>query len=635
MAAITGVVIHTALYLVWDVTPWLLGISAVHLLFVSMVVAERDARFPAAAAVFDTGVAVALAAAAGDARVAVPWLLVLIPILLIAASPRVALVLMTLVPIGAVAAWVAVDFVGRRPVFVDSRLATYLVLAGLALVVVVAVLIVELGGSARSRAGEVAERIRQLELVTEASSVGLAVQDLHRRFVYANQAFCEMVGLDERHVRERGLVDVIPTEALGRIEPLIVDAQLNRRSLRFEHPIKRADGTLGWLDVSMSRPVVQADGLPQFVFTALDSTDKITATVRALRLARALDESPDLVAVWDSLRRPLHVNQAFLDFFGATGRARDDAFEQIFALLDVELPQWSQLPAGSSVELEADLVRSGAVEAVPFSIVVTVAVEELEGGRSFGLVARNDSRRREASDQLREAVRARDLFVASVSNELRSPLSVVLGLATELASANQDFTRAEIAELSSLIAEQGDELARMVEDLLVAARADAGTLAVEPEDVVVGDIVRASIRSIPDDAAAVEMTPALNGVHVVADAGRLRQIMRNLLTNALRHGGGHIRVDAAVRDHEALVVVEDDGPVIDPRVQAVMFDAFGRDRRAVPGGDPVGLGLTVARQLARLMSGDLIYRREGGWSRFVLTLPLGATDLGSPDLAGS
>ncbi len=623
VAALCGVLIHAGLSLLWDVTPWMLGISAIHLLFTSMVVAESDTRFAPVAIVFDSGVAVSLAVVAGDARVAVPWLVVLVPMLLAVVRPRMGLGLLAVVPLGGGLALILVDVVARPAALTDDRVATYLAVSAIAVVAVAAVLILEVGWSLRRQAGELDGRIRQLEMLTESSPIGMAIQDRHGRFIYMNPRLHEMLGLTPQQVEATGATEAVPAGVLDRIEPMIIDAQLNRRSLQFSHAVKRADGSLAWLDVAMSEPLLQPDGAPLYVFTVLEVTEKIATTIRSQRFAQAIDATTDLVAVWDALRRRHHVNAAFLQFFGSTADARDRAFECIMEKLDESYPHWSQLPEGSTIELETDLPRGATGAPVPFSLVVTVAQDQHEGGRSFAVIARDVSRHRAALNEARNAALAKNQLLSAVSGELRSPLSAVLGFATELADNLARFSAGEVADLTRLIAVQSGEMARITDDLLAAARADVDELAVEPTDVRVGSAVQDVLRSV-GAGSDVSIDPSVDELHVLADPTRLRQILRHLLMNALSHARSAVRVEGAVRGHAAMIIVADNRTLSTEADQAFPAEPPTRGHE---GGETEQDPLKVSRMLARLMSGDLAYRHREGWSEFVVTLPIGATDM--------
>ena len=106
-----------------------------------------------------------------------------------------------------------------------------------------------------------------------------------------------------------------------------------------------------------------------------------------------------------------------------------------------------------------------------------------------------------------------------------------------------------------------------------------------------------------------------------ADPVRVRQIIRNLLANASRYGGPQIKVHIEEGDGHSELVISDDGPGIPLEDQERIFQPYERAHKRHGQPASVGLGLTVSRQLARLMGGDLYYKHGDGWSTFTLELP--------------
>jgi signal transduction histidine kinase len=242
--------------------------------------------------------------------------------------------------------------------------------------------------------------------------------------------------------------------------------------------------------------------------------------------------------------------------------------------------------------------------------------------RVIGL-ATDVSERVAAEDALANLVRSKDEFVATIAHELRTPLTAVVGLSEELRSSHQAFNLAEMEEFIGMIADQSHEVASIVEDLLVVARADIGKVTVVSEEV---DLHRAvegvlaetnhlrtsSTRSISFDGATTYAT---------ADPQRVRQILRNLVTNAFRYGGGDVWIELATDDRWSRVVVADNGPGIAQSERETIFEPFRRAHNAPGQPGSLGLGLSVARKLAEIMNGTLTYRQTGQRSEFELTLP--------------
>lgn len=216
------------------------------------------------------------------------------------------------------------------------------------------------------------------------------------------------------------------------------------------------------------------------------------------------------------------------------------------------------------------------------------------------------------NEAMAEVVRAKDEFIANVSHELRTPLTAVIGLTSELAQAeglNQEMKD----EMLQLVSEQASEMSNIVEDLLVAARAEVGTVDIETQEVDLVGELRATLEGLGMSLDVPEQSP-----HVLADPRRLRQILRNLLTNAQRYGGPVVRVVMGAHHHTAWLEVRDNGQGIPDEEVERIFEPY-----VTSGGKgSVGLGLSVARQLAELMGGTLQYERSAGESVFRLQLPV-------------
>lgn len=224
--------------------------------------------------------------------------------------------------------------------------------------------------------------------------------------------------------------------------------------------------------------------------------------------------------------------------------------------------------------------------------------------------------------RLEELVMSKDRFVASISHELRTPLSAVLGFAEELKNHASTFEPHESTEILELIAEQSRDMADMVEDLLVAARADIGTVTIHPEEVYLRAQAEAAVVAL--GSAGTKTISVVGGPGKAwADPQRTKQVIRNLLTNAVRYGGSNIAVEARSEGELTRFSVRDDGEGLAKHEWERIFEPYTRAHERPTQAGSVGLGLTVSRQLARLMGGDLSYRADDAGSVFELTLPAG------------
>ena len=221
--------------------------------------------------------------------------------------------------------------------------------------------------------------------------------------------------------------------------------------------------------------------------------------------------------------------------------------------------------------------------------------------------------------RLEELMRSKDEFLGSVSHELRTPLSSVLGFSAELRDRYQDFNEDERQELIALISVQGQDMANIINDLLVAARADLTGLVVEPSLIDIATDIQEVLKHLPDVVAHVEYPE--KPAEAFADPVRVRQILRNLIVNAHRYGGRHVEVGVAGENGSVVVQVRDNGEGIPKDEWESIFDPYQRSHHRKSQPASVGLGLTVSRMLARRMDGDLTYRYEDGQSLFELALP--------------
>ena len=228
----------------------------------------------------------------------------------------------------------------------------------------------------------------------------------------------------------------------------------------------------------------------------------------------------------------------------------------------------------------------------------------------------------EANRRMSDLMNSKDEFIASVSHELRTPLSVVVGLAAELRDSPASFSRDHAAELIEMIADQSSDVAYIVEDLLVAARSEIDAVTVLVERVDVTPSIERVISPLPlaDRERISVSVPA--GVAVAGDVIRVRQILRNLLLNACRHGGPAIEV-TAVNDGSWLVLgVTDNGPGLPEAQWEQIFNSYHSAHSIEGQPASVGLGLTVSRRLARLMGGDIHYGHDGHRSLLQFRIPL-------------
>jgi signal transduction histidine kinase len=201
----------------------------------------------------------------------------------------------------------------------------------------------------------------------------------------------------------------------------------------------------------------------------------------------------------------------------------------------------------------------------------------------------------------------------------------VIGAARTLQMRWRELTAEQRDSFLALIASETDRLKHLIDDVLDTSRIDAGTFSYTFGDVSIGDLVEeaASTARFTQDAVPVVTRVAPDLPTVRGDAARLRQVLSNLIDNAVKYSpeGEPVEVDARTFDARVVVDVSDRGEGIAAENQRVIFEKFGRVHGAhsKPG---TGLGLYIARSIAEAHGGTLeVSSSRGRGTTFTLTLP--------------
>ena len=216
-------------------------------------------------------------------------------------------------------------------------------------------------------------------------------------------------------------------------------------------------------------------------------------------------------------------------------------------------------------------------------------------------------------------------FMADASHELRTPVSIIR-TAAEVTLSRPTREAEEYREALDAIAQQSGRLGRLVDDMLVLARADAGGYPMSTTDVDLGEIARASVRDLTLQASERQIVMTSDvplAAFVRGDEALLRRTIVNLLQNAIIYTpvGGRAGVKLSGDGETVELRVWDSGPGIAPEDQARVFERFVRLDPA-RGGGGAGLGLAIARWIVDAHGGSLLLEKSGpGGSVFLLRLP--------------
>lgn len=221
---------------------------------------------------------------------------------------------------------------------------------------------------------------------------------------------------------------------------------------------------------------------------------------------------------------------------------------------------------------------------------------------------------------LEEAIKQKETFVATVSHEIRTPLSAVVGYIDLLADPSFEVSEDERASVLTTISHQASEVSNIIDDLLVEAKAKSGTLRVQCVDVNLAAQTAQVVEGIESDLVArVEVD--IEACRATGDPARVRQIIRNLLTNAFRYGGPDVSITGRRIGDRCQLDVWDNGDGIAQDALVTLFEPFQQSVTGPVVSGSVGLGLSISRFLAELMGGSLTYLRQRDRTVFRLELP--------------
>jgi signal transduction histidine kinase len=235
---------------------------------------------------------------------------------------------------------------------------------------------------------------------------------------------------------------------------------------------------------------------------------------------------------------------------------------------------------------------------------------------------------RAARKELEIANRAKDEFIATASHELRTPLNAILGWA---AIARRHDVPPEVQKALAIVERNARSQARLIDDMLDVGRIVSGKLHLELGCVSVADSIEGAVQTVRPAAEAkrvsVQVTVDKNVGVVMADAGRLQQIVWNLLSNAVKFTpkGGHVELSATRADGKVFIRVRDDGKGIRAEFLPHVFEPFrqadGSSTRQYGG---IGLGLAIVQKLAVCHGGKVIAESEGEGKGACFTMELPA-----------
>jgi PAS domain S-box-containing protein len=479
----------------------------------------------------------------------------------------------------------------------------------------------------------------QLASFLETAAVALHRVDEQGVILWANDAELAMLGYDRNEYVGHPIAEFHDDPAV--IADILERLRKGEKILDYPARLICKDGTRKTVLIDSS--VYREDG--RFVHTQSfmrDITERMRGEESRALLASIVQASEDVIVSKTLDGVITSWNSAAERMFEYT------AAEAIGSKIELIIPKdrmseehdiISRLRRGEGIDHFDTVRRTKSGRLV--DIAITVSPVRDSSGKVIGAskIARDISDRKRLEAEREEASRRKDEFIAILAHELRNPLAPIRNAAHYLhARANEEMQPAV-----GIIERQVAQMARLIDDLLDVSRISRGVLELRREQVDCAEIVEAAVESCRDEihARGHKLTIRLpdDRLELDADRERLVQVLSNLLGNAAKYTppDGHIDLEVEADGDTIAITIRDDGIGIPPDKVGEIFELFSRVEQSLDKQGGLGIGLTLAQQIAELHEGTIEARSEGlgRGSEFIVRLPIVAALPRSSSVAAS
>ncbi len=474
--------------------------------------------------------------------------------------------------------------------------------------------------------------------VVESSPISIVIGDAGGTVLRCNQAFLRMIGRKPNEVLGRNILEFTADGDVAASKRAIEQVLSgSHENTRLEKRYIRSDGETVWGDLSLTATGKKDKDRTHLIGMIVDITER-----KQLRedYETLFELSPDFVGVGTLQGYFTKVNKSFCEKLGFEEREfYNKPFVEFVFEEDIEATLNALSKAITNPEPQVLFIKNRYLSKGGELIWIDWFVRTNPTDNTFYAYGRDMSEQylahealKVSRDEAERANRSKSEFLASMSHELRTPMNAVLGFAQMLKySMSEPLSDRQLEYVNNVI-DGGEHLNTLLDDVLDLAKVESDQIVLSLEEVEANSVIADCISMVQALAAEKDVTiintlMGDDGASLNSDPARLKQVLINLLTNAIKYNraGGTVTIDGAVVEHEYYrLSVIDTGVGIPENKRAMIFEMFQRlDADPMITRDGIGIGLSVSKALVEKMGGQCgVDSEEGAGSTFWIELPL-------------
>ncbi|HBM17386.1 MAG TPA: hypothetical protein DD381_13750 [Lentisphaeria bacterium] len=514
--------------------------------------------------------------------------------------------------------------------------------------------------TSREHEYKLASNLRESELklksIFDMANDGILIADIAtKQFVMANPGISRMIGYPKESLLKMKVDDIHPEKHLRLALDEFEKAAEGNSSKAMNIPVKRKDGTIFYVDISMSNIIIDERPCQLGIFHDITERKRIDELLSQSTIFRQgiIDAISSNICVMDSRGKIVAVNKAWKEFAAANGSVSQNIgiganyfsvcenavvgedretslkiLEGLRNLLSNKISLFSyEYTCHSPYKKRWFLLRAKRISRTlitdeKFIVTAHTDITELKLLEEKLIIAK------EAADSANEA---KSKFLSTITHELRSPLNSILGFTEILVKEMYGPMNEKQKEFGADILESGHHLLSLINDVLDMAKIDAGKMDLNISDINLNSLINISKSLIKEQCLDrnIKLGKSLDsGIPIItADERKIKQVIYNMLSNALKFtsNGGEIQINSYLKGDNVIISVHDTGIGIEEKDKDIVFTEFGQidsaQSRKYPGS---GIGMPLSKKLMSLHGGKIWFESPGAGkgTTFFISLPL-------------